>query len=221
MEQTYLGVMSDLNVIGDKSIPRRVIEAAIARNITGVPPQYIGLYNKLVAYEVEASRVLSLTGPARVSILNKLLEGASSTMSPGQVISLMQSEMLSGWRTTNTFIDNWQSLTGKNTLPPPLRPHDYNILRAIVRQDPSTRKFPEDAPDEVKAVNPKTVDPKFKDQRPPLTMQQIFDLKDLIEQNAKNPNPEIQAELQRAREKIGPLIGLGRKVPGIDIPANP
>lgn len=221
MNSAYLMTMAPLNRLQSegKSIPRKWLENWAAGHVTGTPPEYAAIGNRLVAFEVEASRELSLTGTTRVSILNKLLEHVGPTASAEQIREVMQSEMAVAWRDANHYQDIWSSTTKRDGLIPGFTTNDFETLRAIVRQNTRTGHFPkgDDVPNEVSAVDQRgPVNPRYKDEPEPLSMEQIWKLQDLITRNAHSQDPAMQEWIAAAKAAIGPLQGITKRVPGVD-----
>jgi hypothetical protein len=225
--QDYLNTMVNLNKIGEtKTIPRKWIENMMAGKVTGVPPEYAALHNNLVAFEATAARLLGQTGATRVAILNQLLSQIGPTASAAQIRGVLQNEMAAAWANYNKYQSTWSGYSKREGLVPGLDSENFKALRAIVKQDVNTGRFPkgEDVPNQVRAadqtgpVRKEFQSEEYKDSHEPLTTQQYQALDDFVFAHQHDPDEETQRLVTKARVRMGPLLGLGRRIPQVDVP---
>lgn len=229
LDQNYLNFARSLNAtVENKPIPSRVIDSWLAGKVTG-EPQYDAIYNNLFTLGNQLNAILTLTGTPRVGLVHDWLKSMQATGSPRSLRTQIIQDYSDAFRTLSGYQEQWERVTGKNTLLPGLGPENYQMMRAIVRSNPSTGEVPADAPPELRSVGRKVTDAERMkkgtdqldpDKLQPLTMTEVHQLQDFIKLNERSPDPDKRQQAQIAVNRLGPQLGLGRRIQGVDEDAN-
>lgn len=220
MGQAVVNVLGALKPFDEnESNIQRKLEAYFAKELTGADDKYIRLFDSLADYANHFFAVESGTGVPRVTPLRDWMKEVGAANSPWQIRAAIQQNLSAALQVVNTHQGQWERIK-PNTLMPWISPHDYRVIRAVVRGNSQTGEMPAKSPREVLAVSK---DPgqsrKEANRLSPLTMQQIReDYLPRIAQWQNSPDPALRAKAQAARERIGNVIGIERRIPQVDDP---
>lgn len=224
--QNYLRLMGSLNDLSEnEKIPKRVLDAWLADHYSG-DDKWDKVYGNIRNLAINLNGLQTMTGTPRVTLVHDIVAKMSPTSSPRSIRAQLQNDMIDAYRVVNDYQEQWQNITGRDTLVPGVSPLDYRAMRAIARMNPETGEMPKgsDVPYEVTAVSrdPSQAAKGLSEmqRQTPLTMPQVSQLDQFIKDHTEDADPDIQAQVQEARVRLGAVMGLGERVPAIDTPPN-
>lgn len=221
--QNWMTLLKSLKPIGEnKSIPREVIEAWIAGHGTG-DPEYDTVYSQIRNIATQINAIQTLTGTPRVTLVHDMVANIQKDASPRSIRAQLLPDVQDAYAIINSYQDQWEGF-GKKTLMPAITPSVFRDYRAIVRMNPYTGQVPEDSSLELKAAG---MDPGKSSSRlsgeqrlEPLSLDRIRGLKGMISRYEHDPDPDKRQQAQEARERIGPVKNIDRRIPGVDEDTN-
>lgn len=221
--QNWTTLLTALKRIGEnKSIPRQQIEAWLAGHGTG-DPEYDIVYSQIRNIATQINSIQTLTGTPRVTMVHDIVANLQKDASPRSIRAQLLPDIQDSFAIVNSYQDQWEGF-GKKSLMPAISPSTYKDYRAIVRMNPFTGEVPDDSSLELKAAgaDPSKASSRLTPQQkmPPLTLDKIRNLKGQISRFEHDPDPDKRQQAQEARELIGPVRNIDRRIPGVDEDIN-
>jgi hypothetical protein len=208
MSTATLSVLRELKNFKENEVyPARWAEQVAAGKWTG-DDKYPRLYQALVQYASAAGAVQSGSPRVPVTVFKTILSHMSDLASPSAIRGQMQIDNNDSFAIVQEADARWKERTGKSAHIPGFPGRPAEIIDAYRRSDAHRGVYPEDAPDELKAVmrapgNRVQVPGRPLAGRPstPLTEDQISKAKEFIEKY-KNGTEEEKRQVQQLREWI-------------------
>jgi hypothetical protein len=187
-------------------IPSNQIALFAAEHWTG-DPKYADLHTAIRQVATEAVAIEMGTGTPRVSQINEQVKFMTASGSPGQIRVQAQTLLRNAYAAVKQINQQFQEeVRDPSRNAPGIFNSSIELTDGLLRVTP-TGQVPSDAPDVLKGANkPKGPRPswlKEGEDRAPITRSQINKAKEFIKKYENDPDPDIQRELQKYRERIG------------------
>ena len=224
MGQAAIRVLENANKGDSEStlIPLNVLQRMVAGHLNPEDTKWAGLYDSLLQFDQQFQGLASGTGTPRVGPMMQWISHINTALSPAQLRTAITQNIADAYQVLSIHEQNWERLIRRNDqLVPGINPHDFKIMRDLVRGDPETGQMPADSAREVLAVSrdPRTAQKSFRNNLPPLTMQEIRE--EYIPRYEKWKNstdPQLRAHAEAARMRIGNISQIERFIPEVDGP---
>jgi hypothetical protein len=208
MSTATLSVLRELkNFKENEPYPARWAEQVAAGKWTG-DDKYPRLYQALTQYASSAAAVQGGTTRVPITMFNNILKHMSELASPSAIRGQLQIDNNDSFAIVQDADSRWKEQTGKSAHIPGFPGRPAEIIDAYRRSDAHRGVYPDDAPDELKAVlrapgSRVDVPGRPLAGRPPtpLTQDQINKAKEFIEKY-KNGTEEEKRQVQQLREWI-------------------
>lgn len=190
-----------------QSIPKNVLEAALANKLSGDSPYYtLGMQIRQLAQNIAA--IQAGGGQIKVTLVEEMLHNLPTTASPRQLRTALQAEMTEVWARMAEYQKNWNAEYHREGWMPGMHPDDVALWSGILRMNPAKQQVPmdKDTPDILKAVNKPEKEwsshlHDWEKWSPP-SMEDIHNAQALIKKYENNPDPKIQEMVQHARDTL-------------------
>jgi hypothetical protein len=187
-------------------IPSNQIGLFAAEHWTG-DPKYADLHTAIRQVATEAVAIEMGTGTPRVSQINEQVKYMTASGSPAQIRVQAQTLLRNAYVAVKQINQQFkEEVNDPARNAPGIFQSSLELTDGLLRVTP-TGRVPSDAPDVLKGADkPKGPRPSWMkpgEDREPITRKDIDKAKEFIKKYENDPDPDVQREIQKYRERIG------------------